>query len=226
MPQTFGLSESAVAVLRFCVKGYAMRVTDHSLEAFRELAAAGIMEPVPGADGNPETEYQFTEDGCARRQELLREAEERIERERFDAPDASNLSEAARELLRRRIAGDREVTDANRPLYRELVAARILYPVSTWVGGPESVFRFTRAGWERRQEWLSACADAPRTESDVVPLGPEEMRRGGPRFSSPVFAPRALRSRPFRACDAQVLFRGLLGRQMAKIPSPNVGGIV
>ncbi len=56
------------------------------------------------------------------------------------------------ELLRRGLAGDREVTDANRPLDRELVAARIMYPVSTWVGGPESVFRFTRAGWERPEE--------------------------------------------------------------------------
>jgi len=64
MPQTFALSESAVAVLRFRVKGYRMKVTDRSLEAFRELAA-GIMEPVPGADGNPEADYRFTEDGCA-----------------------------------------------------------------------------------------------------------------------------------------------------------------
>ena len=160
MPETFALSESAVAVLRFRVKGYRMKVTDRSLETFRELAAAGIMEPVPGADGNPEADYQFTEDGWARRQELLSDAEERIERERFEPPDASNLSEAARELLRRRLAGDREVTDANRPLYRELVAARIMYPVSTWVSGPESVFRFTRAGWERREEWIKACADA------------------------------------------------------------------
>jgi len=60
----------------------------------------------------------------------------------------SNLSEAARELLRRRLAGDREVTNANRPLYRELAAARIMDPVSTWVGSPESVFRFNGAGWE------------------------------------------------------------------------------
>ncbi|MFI5459368.1 MAG: hypothetical protein ACHRXM_28420 [Isosphaerales bacterium] len=160
MPETFALSELAVAVLRFRVKGYRMKVTDRSLEAFRELAAAGIMEPAPGPDGNPEADYRFTEDGWARRQELLSEAEERIERERFEPPDARNLPEAARELLRHRLAGDREVTDANRPLDRELVAARIMDPVSTWVGGPESVFRFTRAGWERRQEWINARADA------------------------------------------------------------------
>ena len=53
MPETFALSESAVAVFRFRVKGYGMNVTDRSLEAFRELAAAGIMEPVPGADVTP-----------------------------------------------------------------------------------------------------------------------------------------------------------------------------
>ncbi len=143
MPETFALSGSAVGVLRFRVKGYRMKVTNSLLAAFRELAAAAIMEPVPGADGNAEADYQFTEDGWARRQELLSEAEERIDRERFEPPDASNLSEAATELLRRRLAGDREVTDANRPLYRELVAARILYR--------------SRRGWAVR----SRCFDLP-----------------------------------------------------------------
>jgi hypothetical protein len=94
-------------VLRFRVKGYRMKVTGRSREAFRELATAGIMEPVPGADGNSEADYRFTEDRWARRQELLSEAEERIERKRFELPDAINLSEAARELLRCRLAGDR-----------------------------------------------------------------------------------------------------------------------
>ena len=126
MAETFAPSESAVAVIRFRVKCYRMKFNDRSLEAFRELAAAGIMEPVAGADGNPEADYQFTVDGWARRQELLSEAEERIERERFEPTDASNLSDAARDLLRRRLAGNRQVTDPNRPLYRELVAARIM----------------------------------------------------------------------------------------------------
>jgi hypothetical protein len=81
MPETFALSESAVAVLRFCVKGYRMKVTDGSLEAFRELAAAGIMEPVPGEAGKLEADYQFTGDGWARRQELLSEAIESAEEE-------------------------------------------------------------------------------------------------------------------------------------------------
>jgi hypothetical protein len=51
-----------------------MKVADRSLEAFRELAAAGIMEPVLGADGNPEADYEVTEGGRARRQKLLGEA--------------------------------------------------------------------------------------------------------------------------------------------------------
>jgi hypothetical protein len=42
-----------------------------SREAFPELAAARIMEPVRGADGNAEAEYHFTEDGWARLQLLL-----------------------------------------------------------------------------------------------------------------------------------------------------------
>ena len=37
-----------------------------------------------------------------------------------------------------------EATHASRPLYCELVAARSMYLVSTWVGGPESFFRFAR----------------------------------------------------------------------------------
>ncbi len=149
------LSKSALAVLRLRAKGLRLMVTDGRLQAYRELAEAGIMEP----DGD---DFRFTADGSARREALLREAEERIERERFEAPDANKLSEAARQLLRRRLAGDEEVTDANRPLYRELVAARIMYPVSTWAGGPESAFRFTHAGWERREEWINACANARR----------------------------------------------------------------
>jgi hypothetical protein len=151
--QAVTLSENAVALLRLRVKGGPLPITQRELPPYQELVEAGILTP----DGE---DFRFTEDRWARRQELLSEAEARIERERFGPPDASHLSEAARELLRRRLAGDREVTDANRPLYRELVAARTMYPVSTWVGGPESVFRFTLAGWERREEWMNACADA------------------------------------------------------------------
>jgi tRNA A-37 threonylcarbamoyl transferase component Bud32 len=47
--QTVKLSENAVAVLRFCVKGYRMPATDRRLDACRALVDARIMEPVPGS---------------------------------------------------------------------------------------------------------------------------------------------------------------------------------
>jgi hypothetical protein len=109
-----------------------MPARERHLAAFRELVAAGIMEP----DGE---DFRFTTDGWTRRDEILRAAEERIERERFDPPDASNLSESARGLLRRIASGDRvEITDENRPAFRELAAARIIYLMHTFAKGDES----------------------------------------------------------------------------------------
>jgi hypothetical protein len=159
MPTTIGLSESAVALLRYRVKNWPIKVKERDLPAFQELVDAGIMAP----DGH---DFRFTEDGYANRDELLREAEDRIERERFEPPDASSLSEAARELLRRRLAGDMEVTDANRPFYRELVAARIMIPIHSFIGGPESAFHFTYWGWKRRLEFaeLSCAKEIARSE--------------------------------------------------------------
>ena len=60
--QTISLSETAVAVLRFRIKGLRVPATDRRLDAYRELAAAGIMEPLPDAVGNPEADFRFTED--------------------------------------------------------------------------------------------------------------------------------------------------------------------
>jgi hypothetical protein len=124
------LSPDAIAVLRFEIKGYRSKVPGSRLPAYRELGAAGIMEPVPGSD----TEYRFTEDGMKHREEILQRETERIERDRYDPPDA-NLSDAARERLRFYLAGDREVTEENRPAYRDLVAARIMIPLHSFVGG-------------------------------------------------------------------------------------------
>jgi hypothetical protein len=114
------LSPDAVAVLRFEIKGYRSKVLESRLPAYRELTAAGIMEPVPGSD----TEYRFTADGMKHREEIAEREAARIERDRYEPPDA-DLSETARERLRLHLAGDREVTVENRPAYRELVAARI-----------------------------------------------------------------------------------------------------
>ncbi len=61
------LSPNAVAVLRFEIKGYRSKVPENRLPAYRELAAAGIMEPVPGS----EAEYRFTHEGMVHREAIL-----------------------------------------------------------------------------------------------------------------------------------------------------------
>ncbi len=72
------------------------------------------------------------------------------------------LSDAALALLRHRLATkDGTVTPENLEAYRELARAGIMYPVSGFASGPEAVFRFTEAGWARREEWLSAPALRP-----------------------------------------------------------------
>jgi hypothetical protein len=154
--QTVTLSEAAVAVLRFEIRGWKAKRKGARLAAYRELAAAGIMEPVPGT----EEDYRFTEEGSARREEILREEEDRIERQRYAPPDATNLSQSARALLRRIATGERvEITEGNRPAFRELADARIIYLMHTFARGAESGYRFTLLGWEQRFE-LIGCAKA------------------------------------------------------------------
>jgi len=143
--QTTDLSANAVAKLRFRVKGWRFPIRDRDLPAYQELVEAGIMEP----DGE---DFRFNEEGWTRREELLREAEERIERERFKPPDAGSLSEAARVLLRRHLAGEDRVTESNRATYRELAAARVMMPLSGFATGPEARYVFTYWGWHMRFE--------------------------------------------------------------------------
>jgi len=114
------------------------------LPAFRELVDAGIMVPDAG-------DFRFTEDGWARREEILRE-EERIERERYESPDASGLSVSARDLLRRIISGRVEITPENRPAFRELAAARIIILGHSFAGGRDSIYRWTYWGHRQRFE--------------------------------------------------------------------------
>ena len=148
--QTVTLTENAVAVLRFEIKGWRPKQEASRLPAYRELAAAGIMELVPGS----ELKYRFTAEGWERRELILRAEEDRLERERYEPPDASHLSEAARDLLRTCIAGDCPDGDENkRSAYRELVKARIMIPLGSFSQGDECVFRFTYWGWRRRFEF-------------------------------------------------------------------------
>jgi hypothetical protein len=168
--QTVTLSEAAVAVLRFEIRGWKAKRKGARLAAYRELAAAGIMEPVPGS----EVEYRFTRDGWEHRQAILEREAERIERERYEPPDASRLSEAARELLRTCIAGGcPEGDEANRPAYRELVAARIMMPMGSFSKGDECVFRFTYWGHKLRFELAGMDGPSPSEGSrPTVPATP------------------------------------------------------
>ena len=149
--QTIALSAKAVAALRFRIKGWRFPIGERDRDAFRELVEAGIME----TDGE---DFRFTAEGWAHREALLAEAEDRIERERFEPPDASHLSEAARELLRTCIAGNYpEGDETNRPAYRELVEARIMMPMGSFTKGDECVFRFTYWGYRLRFEILGGA---------------------------------------------------------------------
>jgi hypothetical protein len=154
--QTMTLSELAVAVLRLHVEGEKIPARDQSLSAYRELVGAGIMEPVPGSGRI----YRLTAEGREHRDSIVEKETERIERERFDPPDASNLSASARDLLRQLTADRVEVTPENRGAFRELVAARIVLLGHSFRNGPESVYRWTYWGWHRRFELLACAKEA------------------------------------------------------------------
>ncbi len=79
--------------------------------------------------------------------------------------DRLDLSEEARTLLRLHFTGrplsmrrsrpeslpDRSV-EQTRQAYRELVAAGLMEPVSTFAGGPEALYRLTEEADKRRDE--------------------------------------------------------------------------
>ena len=154
--QTVTLSEMAVAMLRLHVEGEQMPAREGNRPAYQELVKAGIMEPVPGLDRF----YRLTANGRKHRDSIVERETERIERERFDPPDASHLSGAARELLRRLISAPIEVTPENRPTFRELEAARIILLGHSFAGGPESCYRWTYHGWHHRFDLLAGAKEA------------------------------------------------------------------
>ena len=154
--QTAMLSEFAVATLRLHVEGEKTPAREGNLAAYRELVKAGIMEPVPGS----ERSYRLTAEGREHREAIVERETDRIERQRFDPPDASNLSGAARELLARLISAPIAVTPENRPTFRELQAARIILLGHSFAGGPESCYRWTYHGWHHRFDLLAGAKEA------------------------------------------------------------------
>jgi hypothetical protein len=83
------------------------------------------------------------------------------------------LSADALALLRLHIERDGiRVDEANRAAHRELAAAGIMYPVSTFARGPEAYFRFTPDGWARRHEILAGGGRKPPTSSSGSAVAP------------------------------------------------------
>jgi hypothetical protein len=87
-----------------------------------------------------------------------------------------HLSEDARDLLRIHCSGRSLVMGGSKPeslpgrtvpqtltAYRELVAAGLMDPVSSFAHGPESHFRLTKAAFCRREEWLTTAPSLARS---------------------------------------------------------------
>jgi hypothetical protein len=69
--QTVELSAAALALLRARVEGGSREVNQSNREAYRELVRAGIMYPVSGFISGPEYLFRWTDEGWARRFEIL-----------------------------------------------------------------------------------------------------------------------------------------------------------
>ncbi|MFI5456353.1 MAG: hypothetical protein ACHRXM_12970 [Isosphaerales bacterium] len=69
--QTIKLSKDARNLLRLASRQH-VEVTPENLEAYRELARAGVMVPLSGFMRGPEAVFRFTEEGWNMREELQR----------------------------------------------------------------------------------------------------------------------------------------------------------
>jgi hypothetical protein len=166
--ETITLSEAAVACLRFRIKGFPLREQD--LAAYRELVAAGIMEPASGM------EYRFTPWGVEHREEILERESDRIEAGRMPPPDRE-LSEAARERLCLHIAGDNKVTEENHAAYRELESARVVYHTHPFTGGDS--YRLTYWGYKLKDRLLSHV-EGHDPQGITGPSSPTPVPEGSP----------------------------------------------
>ena len=71
MSTTIALSDAALTLLRHRIATKDGAVTPANLEAYRELARAGIINPVSGFVSGPEANFRFTEEGWAKREDWL-----------------------------------------------------------------------------------------------------------------------------------------------------------
>ena len=72
------------------------------------------------------------------------------------------MSDAALSLFRLHVErrGDVRVDGTTREAYRELARAGLMVPISTFAGGPESAYRLTREGFERRDTLMARVKTA------------------------------------------------------------------
>ena len=68
--QTVVMSEATLAVLRYRVEGGSRDVNATNLEAYRELAHAGVMYLLSGFISRPEYLFPWTDEGSAPRVEF------------------------------------------------------------------------------------------------------------------------------------------------------------
>jgi hypothetical protein len=75
------------------------------------------------------------------------------------------LSEAALALFRLHIErhGDIDVDDSNREVYGELERAGVMACGHSFRDGPNSIFKVTKLGFERKAELLAATSPSPGT---------------------------------------------------------------
>ena len=67
---TLALSESALALLRLRLSGQRVEVTDDNRDPYKELAAAGLAEPVHTPRGR-DSHYRLTLDAMERKADFL-----------------------------------------------------------------------------------------------------------------------------------------------------------
>ncbi len=70
--QSVKLTKAGRDLLRRRANREHVEVTPDNLEAYRELARAGVMYPLSGFMVGPEAVFRFTEEGWNRREELQR----------------------------------------------------------------------------------------------------------------------------------------------------------
>jgi hypothetical protein len=149
--QPVKLSKEARQLLRRRGSGEHIDVMPSNLEAYRELASAGMMEPVSGRLGNRESFFRLTEEGG------------RLANAEAAAEHLPHLSDQALGLLQTHLtaiglrngAASGKPTDRTRAAYRELARAGLMGACSSFAGGPESSYKLTEEAFERRAELLA-----------------------------------------------------------------------